>query len=138
MKNKYTLFLSLAFVLFLVLGCSFSGLTGSEKESTKDSSSKSADSEKSTDSETKTEAEPSGDVITIGIPECDEIATYINDNSEEIEGSYAARAIVYLYKNYILENIREGVEKMDDKEKEKWAKACSKSLEDLKKKLKNN
>ena len=132
MKNRLTLFLALAMVLFVAVGCSLGSLIGSDESSTKDSSSKSADSKDSTE---KTENEPSGDVIKVGIPECDEIATYINDNSEAIDGSYAARAAVYLYKNYILENIREGVEKMSDKEKEKWAKACAKSLEEIKKKV---
>lgn len=130
MKNSVSVVLSLTLVLMVALGCSLGGLTGgSDEEVTKDSTSKSGDSTK------KTEAEPSGEVVKIGIAECDELATYINDNSEKIEGSYLARGIVYLYKNWIVENIKENVENMDDEEKAKTAKVCKKSLEDLKKSI---
>jgi hypothetical protein len=128
MKNKVTYLLALGLFLFVVLGCSFGGLIGSSDETAKkDQSGKTADA--------TTEKEPSGEVVKVGIPECDEIATYINDNSEEIEGSIIAKGIVYIYKNMILENIREGVENMSEEEKTKVAKACKKSLEDLKKNM---
>ncbi len=129
MKNKLTVFLALGLVLFVVIGCNLGGLTGEKDES---GTSKSADS-KSND--TKEEAKPSGEVVEIGIPECDEMATYINDNSEAIEGSYLARGIVYLYKNYVLEQIKDGVSQMSEEDKAKLGEACKKSLEDLKKSL---
>lgn len=111
----------------LAIGCNLGGfMGGSDDEATKESS----------DPAKKTEAVPSGEVVKVGIPECDELATYINDNSEEIEGSIVARGIVYLYKNMILDSIREGIEKMDDEQKAKLGGTCAKSLEDLKKSLK--
>lgn len=136
MRNKLTVLLALSFVLFVAIGCNFGGILGTDEEDSKDATSKSTESTSDDSSaETKKEAVPSGEVIKVGIEECDELATYINDNSEKIEGSYAARAVVYLYKNYILENIKEGVESMTDEEKEKWAKSCKKTMEDLRKNL---
>lgn len=124
-KNRLTIFLSLSLVVFVVLGCGFGGLFGgSDTEST------------SGDAKKQTEAKPSGDVVKVGIPECDEVATYINDNSEEIEGSIILRGIVYMYKNYILKHIKDGIEKMDDEQKKKFAEICSKTLKDLKKSMK--
>ena len=135
MKNRITLLLSLALVLFIAVGCGLGGLVGSDESPTKDSSSKPADSKESADSTEKTEKEPSGEEIKVGIKECDELATYINDNSEEIEGSIVARGIVYVYKNWILGKIKEGVEKMSEEEKAKMGEACAKSFEQLKKSI---
>jgi hypothetical protein len=126
MKNKLTLFLALTLVLFVAIGCSFGNPFGSGESDTSTGESKSA--------ETK-EAAPSGEVVKVGIKECDELATYINDNSEKIEGSYLARGIVYLYKNYMLESIRDGVENMTEEEKIKLGKACKQSMDELKKSL---
>ena len=130
MKNNLTIILALSVIFFVAAGC---GLTdrftgGSDSGDSSSSSSESGDSKSSSTSS-------SGEVIKIGITECDELATFINDNSEEIEGSIVAKGIVYLYKNMILENIKEGVEKMSDEDKVKVGKACAKSLEDLKKNL---
>ena len=127
MKNKLTFISAIILLLTLALGCSLGGLFGGGSESGGDSSSPKESSTK------KGEATPSGEIVKIGIPECDELATYINDNSEKIEGSIVARGIVYIYKNWIIENVKEGVEKMNDEEKAKAAKVCAKSLEDLKK-----
>jgi len=131
MKNKLTVVLALVLTLFVVIGCSFGGLVGGSKETSKDST-------KSTSGEStkKTEAAPSGEVVKVGIAECDELATYINDNSEAIEGSIIARGIVYVYKNMILGKLKEGIEKMNDEEKAKLADACTKSLKQLKKSVK--
>ena len=132
-KNRLTIFLSLSLVVFVVLGCGFGGLFGgSETESTKDSSTEST----SGDAKKPTEAKPSGEVVKVGIPECDEVATYVNDNSEEIEGSVILRTIVYIYKNVVLKQIKDGIEKMDDEQKKKFAEICSKTLKDLKKSMK--
>ena len=130
MKNSVSGGLSLTLVLLIAMGCSLGGLTGGSDETSKDSTSKSGDSTK------KSEAEPSGEVIKIGIPECDELATYINDNSDEIEGSILARGIVYVYKNMILSSVKENIEKMSDEDKQKVADACSKSMKQLKEQLK--
>ncbi|MGI8670605.1 MAG: hypothetical protein ACR2J3_12300 [Aridibacter sp.] len=127
MKNKFTVLFAMCLVLFVTIGCSF---IGSDEEVSKDSSGKSGDTKTS---ETKKEAAPSGEVIKVGIPECDELVTYVNDNTEEIESSYAGKAALYFYKNYILESIREGVGNASDEEKAKSAKTCKTSLEDLKK-----
>ena len=132
-KNRLTVFLSLSLVVFVALDCGLGGLFGgSDTGSTKDSSTESS----SGDAKKPTEAKPSGEVVKVGIPECDEVATYINDNSEEIEGSIILRGIVYMYKNYILKHIKDGIEKMDDEQKKKFAEICSKTLKDLKKSMK--
>ena len=131
MKNSVSVVLSLTLVLMIALGCSLGGLTGgSDSETTKDSTGKRGDSTE------QTEKEPSGEVIKVGIPECDELATYINDNSEEIEGSLLARGIVYVYKNMILNNVKESVEKMSEEDKKKVADACAKSMKQLKEQIK--
>ena len=136
MRNKLTVLIALSLVLFVAMGCSLGGITGSDEDVTKDATSKSSDSKSGdSSSEPKKEAEPSGEVIKVGIPECDEVATYINDNSEAIDDSYAAKAIVYLYKNYALETIKENVETMSDEDKAKMARSCKKTMEDLKKNL---
>ncbi len=127
MENKFTVLVAMCIVLFVAVGCSF---IGSDDEVSKDSSGKSGNSKIS---ETKKEVAPSGEVIKVGIPECDELVTYVNDNTEEIESSYAGKAALYFYKNYILESMREGVENASDEEKTKLAKTCKKSLEDLRK-----
>ncbi len=134
MKNRLTLFLALALVLFVAIGCSLGGLSGTDESGSKDSRGSSTDGEKTT--EKQTEAEPSGDVVKVGIPECDEVATYINDNAEEIEGSIILRGIVYIYKNVVLVNIKDGIEKMDEKERKKMAEVCERTLKDLKKSMK--
>ena len=130
MKNKLTIILALCAVFFAAVGCGLTDrFTGSDSDGdSTSSSSKSGDSKSSSSSS-------SDEVIKVGIAECDELATYINDNSEEIEGSIIAKGIVYLYKNMILENIKEGVEKMSDEDKAKVDKACAKSLKDLKKNI---
>ena len=132
MKNKLTIVLSLFLVLFVAVGCGLGGLVGGGDKSSKGSDEKSTTSESSKN----TEAKPSGEVVKVGIEECDELATFINDNSEEIEGSLIARGIVYVYKNMVLEKIKEGVKDMDDKQKEQYAKACTKSLVQLRKSMK--
>lgn len=133
MKNKFGIFAVILITLTIALGCNLGGLIGSGSEGSgqgKDGSSASG--------EKKTPAKPSGEVVKIGIPECDELATYINDNSDKIEGSIVARGIVYVYKNLVIENIREGVEKMNDEQKAKMAKVCTKTLEDLKKSMESD
>ena len=131
MKNKLTFASAIILLLALALGCSLGGLVGGGDSEGGDSSTSKDKTVK------KGEATPSGEIVKIGIPECDELATYINDNSEKIEGSIVARGIVYVYKNWIIENVKEGVAKMDDEEKAKAAKVCAKSLEDLKKSVEN-
>ncbi|NNE97890.1 MAG: hypothetical protein HKN25_02590 [Pyrinomonadaceae bacterium] len=130
MKNSVSVVLSIILVLFIALGCSLSGLTGGSDSASGDDRTK-----KTGESKEMTEKEPSGEVVKVGIPECDEVATYINDNSEEIEGSIILRGIVYIYKNAVLENIKENIEKMTDEEKQKYGKICKKTLEDLKKSM---
>lgn len=133
MKNKVSLLLGISLILFVTIGCSLGGLTGSDKEKSKDVT---VEKSESSDSSSNDSSSSSNEEIKIGIPECDEMATYINDNSEEIEGSLVARGIVYVYKNLILSNIKEGVEKMDEKEKQKLGEACAKSLKQLKEQVK--
>lgn len=139
MKNNLSIFLSLSLVIFVATGCNGlveyipgGGDTGSDaaNESTE---SLTENSEKPAASDEKT-AE-SGETVKVGIPECDELATFINNNSEAIEGSVVARGIVYFYKNMVLEKIKAGVEKMSEAEKQQTASACTKSLEELKRSL---
>ncbi len=134
MRNKFTVLLSMVLVLFVAMGCSFGGLFGGSDGESR--TSRSADSKSKGERTENTEKEPSGEIVEIGIKECDELATYVNDNSEEIEGSYAARAIVYVYKNWIIAKVKEGVENMSEEDKAKLGEACAKSFEQLKKSLK--
>lgn len=137
MKNKLTIFFVLGLILFVVIGCSLGGLTGSSDEkSSKDSSSSSSES-KPSDSSDDSKSSSSGEIVKVGIAECDELATYINDNAEEIGNeSIVVRGIVEMYKQTIFSNLRESVEKMDDEQKKKMGENCKKALENLKKQVK--
>ncbi|MDQ3635972.1 MAG: hypothetical protein M3405_15935 [Acidobacteriota bacterium] len=129
MKNKFTILLSLSLILFVAMGCGMIDYIGSSDsgETTLDKTSDSTST-----SEKKKEATPSGEKIIVGITECDELATYVNDNTEEIEGSYVGKALMYFYRNTILKSLQDGVGKMNDEEKKKWADVCTKTLKDLK------
>ncbi|MGI8545383.1 MAG: hypothetical protein ACR2MD_18155 [Aridibacter sp.] len=39
---------------------------------------------------------------------------------------------MYFYRNTILKSLQDGVGKMNDEEKKKWADVCTKTLKDLK------
>lgn len=130
MKNRFTIFLSLILVLFVALGCGLTDrLTGSKDES----------SPKTESGETKTSDSKSGstgEVVKVGIPECDELATYLNDNAEVIgKESIVVRGIVEMYKQTIFSNLRDSVEKMNDEEKAKYGENCKKALENVKKQV---
>lgn len=130
MKNRFTLLSVLLVLLVLVLGCSLGGLTGSgESESgSGESSSSSGSSDGGSDS--------SGELVEVGIPECDELATYINERAETIgEENIVVRGIVEMYKQTIFSGLKESVEKMDDKQKAQMAENCKKSLENLKEQM---
>ena len=134
MKNKFMLIASLSLVLFVALGCGLTGgFTGSDSsDSSSESSDSTAKSEESSTSDSKSDSK--GNLVKVGIPECDEFATYINDHAEEIgKGSIVARGIVEMYKQTIFSNLKESVEKMDEKEKAKMAENCKKALENVKK-----
>ncbi len=120
--------MALGLLILAVAGCSLGGLTGSDEKS---SDPKTEKSEKET-SDGKTEKSSSEEVLNSGIPKCDELAKYVNDNTEEIEGSLVGKAILLVYKNTILKSIEEGTEKMSDEEKEKFSEVCEKSLTQLK------
>lgn len=125
MKNKFGIMLVVVTLGFAVLGCGLGDMIGGSDSESGDSSSTSGD-KKSTSSSS------SGEVLNSGIPECDELAKYVNDNSEEIEGSLVGKAILYVYKNTILKAIEDGTEKMNDEEKKKFGEVCAKSLQQLK------
>lgn len=131
MKNRLTILLALILIVIVALGCGLTDrLTGSKDES-----------EPTTESgETKTsdsKSESTGEVVKVGIPECDELATYLNDNAEEIgKESIVVRGIVEMYKQTIFSNLRDSVEKMNDEEKAKYAENCKKALENVKKQVK--
>jgi hypothetical protein len=136
MKNKFTVLLALSLVLIITLGCSFGGLFGGSDSKESSSSSEKKDTSSSS-SEKKKEVTPSGDIVKVGIPECDELATYINDNAEAIgEESIVVRGIVEMYKQTIFSNMRDSVEKMNDEQKAKMGENCKKALENLKKQMK--
>lgn len=134
MKNRSTLFASMCLLMLVALGCSFgnpfgSGETGSGEAS---ETSEPADPGSKTDGE----AAPSGEIVEVGIAECDELATYINDNAEAIgEESIVVRGIVELYKQTIFSNLRDSVKNMSDEEKRKMGENCAKALENLKKQM---
>lgn len=130
MKNKFTVLFAMCIVLLVTIGCSF---IGSDEEVSKDSSSKSSDIKSS---ETKKEAEPSGEIVEVGIPECDELATYMNDNSEKIsKENIVVQGIVEYIKQSIFSNLRDSVKQMSDEEKAKTGQNCKKALENLKKQM---
>ncbi|REJ78211.1 MAG: hypothetical protein DWQ47_01750 [Acidobacteria bacterium] len=131
MKNRFGSLAVLLLLLALVLGCNFGSLTGSG-----DSESGSGDSSSSSSESSETSSSSDGDLVEVGIPECDELATYINDRAETIgEESIVVRGIVEMYKQTIFSGLKESVEKMDDKQKEQMAENCKKSLENLKKQM---
>lgn len=129
MKNRFALLSVLTVLLVVVLGCSLGGLTGSgDSESGSGDSSSSGSSDSGSDS--------GGELVKVGIPECDELATYINEKAETIgEESIVVRGIVEMYKQTIFSGLKESVEKMDDKQKAQMAENCKKSLENLKEQM---
>ncbi|HUF04191.1 MAG TPA: hypothetical protein VMM38_08445 [Aridibacter sp.] len=130
MKNRFALLSVLLVLLVVVLGCSLGGLTGSGDSESGDSSSSSSDG--SSDSGSSS----SGDLVKVGIPECDEFATYINERAETIgEESIVVRGIIEMYKQTIFSGLKESVEKMDDKQKAQMAENCKKSMENLKEQM---
>ena len=131
MKNRITIFISLVLILFVALGC---GLTDRLTGSKDDGGSKTESGETKT---TDAKKGSTGEVVKVGIPECDELATYLNDNAEEIgKGSIVVRGIVEMYKQTIFSNLRDSVEKMNDEEKTKAGENCKKALENVKKQVK--
>ncbi|MCO6511623.1 MAG: hypothetical protein J5I65_12610 [Aridibacter famidurans] len=130
MKNRFALLSVLALLLLVVLGCGLGGLVGSG-----DSESGSGDSSSTSDGSSDS-GSSAGDLVKVGIPECDEFAQYINEQSETIgEDSWAARAIVEMYKQSIFRGLKESVEKMNDEEKAKMADTCKQAFENVKKQM---
>ncbi len=128
--------MSLSIIIFAATGCGMIDYIGSS-ESDKSTTTKPSDSDSTSDSTAKKrkEAAPSGEILEVGITDCDELVTYVNDNTEEIEGSYVGKALLYFYRNTILKSLQDGVGKMNDKEKQKWAEICTKTLKDIKKNM---
>lgn len=127
MKNKLSLVLVLAALFLIVAGCSLDSITGGGEESGDTQTEKAkegSDSEKSSSSSTE--------VLNSGIPECDELAQYVEDNSEKIEGSIVGKAIMLMYKNTILKAIEDGAKDMNDEQKKKMGETCAKTLKQLK------
>ncbi|MEZ5307510.1 MAG: hypothetical protein R2684_10235 [Pyrinomonadaceae bacterium] len=127
MKNKLAVLLSLLFLVFAVGACSFGGLGSSDEE--KESGSK---TEKSSEEKSDSKSSSGSKVLNSGITECDELAQYIDDNSDKLEGNILSKGLVLLYKNTILKQIEESAEKMTDEEKVKMGEVCSKTLKQLK------
>ncbi len=154
MRNKLTVLLVLSLVLFVVIGCNLGGLMGSKDSSEKTQSNtantESADSptsdttsadSKSTDTDStksdKTDASDSGDIVKVGIAECDELATYINNNSEAIgQENIVVRGIVEMYKQTIFSNLRDSAKDMNEEQKTKMGENCKTALDNLKKQMK--
>ncbi len=134
MKNKLTLIGALLMVVAIALGCSLDRFTGgSDSEAPKDGTTK---TEKGSDPSNSSDSGGSGELVEVGIPECDELATYINERAETIgKESIVVRGIVEMYKQTIFSGLKESVEKMDEKQKEQTAENCRRSLENLKKNM---
>lgn len=131
MKNRFGLFASLLLLLTLVLGCSLGGMIGGSEDSSGGDSTSSSDS-----SSSSSDSSGSSETIEIGIPECDEFLTYINEKAEPMgEDNVVVRGIVQFYKESIFSGLKESVEKMNDEEKAKVAENCKTSLEKLKKQI---
>ena len=134
MKNKFTFIPALGLILFVALGCSMINPFGSSDESS-GADSGTSESTGSTDSTDSTSS--GGDIVKVGIAECDELATYINDNAEAIgDESIVVRGIVEMYKQTIFSNLRDSVKNMNDEEKKTMGENCAKALENLKKQVK--
>lgn len=132
MKNKLSGLVVVLALFLVVAGCSLSSFTDSD-ESGKDG----AKTEESKSGGDKSSSSSSEDVLNSGIPECDELAKYVNDNAEEIEGSIVGKAIMYMYKNTILKSLEESAEKMDDEGKKKMGEVCAKTMKQLKENTEN-
>lgn len=131
MKNRFGNLAVITLLLVLALGCSLGGLMGGSEEA--GSSDSSSSSDKSSGS---SGSSGSGEKVEIGIPECDELLTYINEKAEPLgEDSVVVRGIVEYYKQSIFSGLKESVAKMNDEEKAKTAENCKKSLENLKKQI---
>lgn len=132
MKNKFSGLIVLMILLLVVAGCSLDRFTGSGEKSgegdTKTEESQSDSGKKSSSSE---------EVLNSGIPECDELAKYVNDNSEEIESTFVGKAIILMYKNTILKSLEESADKMDAEQKKKMGEVCAKTLTQLKEDAEN-
>jgi hypothetical protein len=135
MKNRFTFLSAILVVILIALGCSLGGLMGGkDSETPKDGTTKTENGSDSSSS--SPDSEGSGELVKVGIPECDELATYINDRAETIgKESIVVRGIVEMYKQTIFSGLKESVEKMDDKQKEQTAENCRRSLENLKKNM---
>jgi len=133
MKNKFTFLSAIIILLALALGCNLSRFTGSgDSESSKDNG---ATAEKTTESGSS-DSSSAGDLVKVGIPECDEFAQYINEKSETIgKDSWAARAVVEMYKQTIFKGLKESVEKMNDEQKAEMADTCKKAFENVMKQM---
>ncbi len=130
MKNKLSFLIAASLLLFVTIGCSLGGFMGGSDDSGD------GDSSSGSKSSSDSGGSSSGELVEVGIPECDELATYINDRAETIgEENIVVRGIVEMYKNTIFSGLKESVEKMNDEEKAKMAENCKKSLENLKKQM---
>ena len=132
MKNKLSAILVLFALVLAVAGCSLGGLTGGSDGDSGDSSSTTSEGKDSSDKSSSSSSSSGEKVLDSGIQECDDLAQYIEDNSEEIEGSLIGKGIVTFYKNYILKSIEEGVKDMSEEEKKKLGESCAKTLRQLK------
>jgi len=131
MKNKLSGLIVLVALFIAVTGCSLGGLTGSGDESG-EKGAKSEGTKIGTEKKSSSE-----EVLNSGIAECDELAKYVNDNSEEIEGTFVGKAIILMYKNTILKSLEESAEKMDAEQKKKMGEVCAKTLTQLKENASN-
>lgn len=132
MKNRFTVLFVLLTIFLVAAGCSLGGWMGSDEPE-----SGSGDSTSTSDGTSDSKkSSGSGELVEVGIPECDELATYINEQAETIgEESIVVRGIVEMYKQTIFSGLKESVEKMDDKQKAQMAENCKKSLDNLKEQM---
>jgi hypothetical protein len=117
MKNKIVLCVVLAMMLVVVLGCGwinpFSG--SSESPQTGDS--------KTDGKSTSDKALESVIVEKTGVPECDELMSYISRLAQSPDDNYVAKATREFFLNRIRESIRKNVEE-NKNDPEQMAKHC--------------
>lgn len=124
MKNKLSVLLVLAVILFIALGCSMissqvqKSVTGEATPAPGSTPDNRSLTEKAIDGATETE--------TTGVPECDEVIKIIADQSQSKDDNYMTRAAKNLIFGQIKKAIKQSVEDNKDNadSKQKMAENC--------------
>ena len=119
MKNKKTLLITILILLNLILGCNF---YQPSSESSNNNASTSPENKDLTDKVIdKTVGEE-----RIGVPECDELLDFFDEQTKSEDENYIVKATRAFYFNKIRESIRKDLEDNQDNpnKKQEMAKNC--------------